>query len=223
MDSADYTYRFEFQDGRSFEFHVDTTPDPPTIDYPPDWARLDHKQCPNCPLDPATTTYCPAALSLVDVIETFETVDSTKKLKTTVVSARRTVVQESDVQTALRSLIGLIMPTSGCPILGRLRGLAGFHLPFSDRDETVFRVVASYLLKQYLIGLDDGEPDWNLDGMRTLYEDLQRVDVAFADRMRTAVTGDASVNAVVALFSLAALVSMSVDDDLSRIRERMLG
>ena len=223
MNAADYTYVFEFVDGRTVKFTVNAAVGPKPIEHPPEWAQLSHRQCPNCPLELATTEYCPAALSLVEVIETFESVDSTAVVKTTVISARRQVFLETDVQTSLRSLMGLIMPTSGCPILGRLRGLASFHLPFSDRDETVYRVVASYLLEQYLISRDGGEPDWELNGIRDLYDDLQRVDVAFAERMRTAASGDASVNALVALFSLAALVSMSVEEDLSLIRERMLG
>ncbi len=223
MKDTDYTYQFSLPDGTTLEFYVDTTPVPPALDDPPDWTRLNHCQCPNCPLDAQTTEHCPTALSLVHVIESFESVESTETVQTRVFSPRREVSATTDVQTALRSLIGLIMPTSGCPILGNLRGLAGFHLPFSDRDETVFRVVASHLLEQYLVGLDGGVPDWTLDTMRELFAEVQRVDVAFANRMRDATSADAGVNAVVALFSLATLVSMSADDDLSRIRKRMLG
>jgi hypothetical protein len=222
MGGNQYHYRFDFPEGRTLEFDVDTSAPPKTLENPPKWVELGHRQCGNCPLDSATHRYCPAAMGLVHVIEPFESVDSTEKVTATVTNQRRIVHRSTDVQTALRSLIGLLMPISGCPILGRLRGLTTFHLPFSDRDETVFRVVSSYLLQQYLVELDGGEPDWKLQGMRTLYEDLQQVDTAFADRMRSAMRGDAGVNALVALFSLAALVSMSVDEDLARIRERML-
>jgi len=223
MHGVQYHYRFDFPDGRHLDFHVDTSSEPEDVENPPFWTKLTHRQCLNCPLDASETEHCPAALSLVHVVEPFASVDSTELVTATVTSAHRTVVRTTDVQTALRSLIGLIMPTSGCPILGRLRGLTRFHLPFSDRDETVFRVVSSYLLQQYLVSLDGGVPDWSLEGMRTLYKALQRVDTAFADRMRSAMSGDAGVNALVALFSLAALVSMSMDEDLIRVRQRMLG
>jgi len=223
MSGVVYHYRFDFPDGRQLDFEVDTSAKPAVVEDPPFWTALTHKQCPNCPLSAAEDAQCPAALSLVHVVEPFASVDSTEPVTATVTSVHRTVSLTTDVQTALRSLIGLIMPISGCPTLGRLSGLTRFHLPFSDRDETVFRVVSSYLLQQYLVSVDGGTPDWNLDAMRTLYEDLQRVDTAFADRMRSAMSGDAGVNALVALFSLAALVSMSVDEDLSRVRQRLLG
>ena len=122
---------------------------------------------------------------------------------------------------ALRSLIGLVMPTSGCPVLAKLKGLARFHLPFADRDETVFRVVGSYLVTQYLVSLDGGEPDWELAQVREDFKELARVDTAFAGRMRNSGSSDASVNALVALFSMATLVSMSLDQDLARVRSRL--
>ena len=222
-DGPDYHYRFDLPDGRLLEFDVRTQGGARTLsERIPDWCALTYHQCPSCPLSDARVAHCPAAVGLIDIVQACQDMASITEVDVTVVARRRTYRQTTDMQTALRSLIGLIMPTSGCPVLGGLEGLAQFHLPFADRDETVFRVVGAYLLEQYLIQSDGGVPDWELKGVRALYGDLQTVDRAFAERMRSVTSGDASVNALVALFSLATLVSMSLDDDLRRVRGRLM-
>jgi hypothetical protein len=223
MPSANtITYEISMDGEKTWQFDVEPgIPAHSSHDQGPEWARLEHSKCRNCPLDPSLHTHCPPALGLADIIPQFTDISSVARVHVRVSSAQRLVVRDTDLQTALRSLIGLVMPTSGCPILGRLGGLARFHLPFADHDETVFRVVGGYLVEQYLVQVDGGQPDWALTGIKKLFEDVQKVDVAFADRIRNASSSDAGVNAVVALFSLATLVSMSLDDDLQRIRNRL--
>lgn len=223
MSARAFTYDIAFEDGRTLSFTVDTDATMDRRAHRAEWTRLDNHQCPNCPLSPEDWPHCPAAVDVAPVVEAFAASRSVDRVEVRVSSARRTVVAETDVQTCLRSLLGLIMPTSGCPVLGQLHGLARYHQPFSDHEETVFRVVGAYLIEQYLAAQSGEEADWSLDGVRDLYEDLQKVDIAFVDRIREASPTDASLNAVVALFSLASLVSLSLDQEMRRIRDRLLG
>ncbi len=222
MEPTEYLYTFTMPDQSVLEFSVDTNVvGPPKVSEPPEWTRLDHHKCSSCPLDSTPGARCPAALAMVEIIRSFAHIASVTLVDTSVSSSRRVISRTGDVQTGLRSLMGLVMPMSGCPILGRLRSMAHFHLPFADRDETVFRVVSAHLFEQYLRA-SQGEPaDWDLTAIRVLYRELQEVNISFARRTRPAAQADASVNALVALFSLATLVSMSMDDDLLRVRDRV--
>src|SRR5262249_33669487 len=118
----------------------------------------------------------------------------------------------------LGSLLGLVMASSGCPILGELRGLARFHLPFAEFEETLFRTVGLYLLRQYFVARDGGVPDFELAGLGRLYEDLQEVNRALQRRMEGVSPRDASINAVTMLFSLSALVALSLEAGLEQLR-----
>ena len=135
----------------------------------------------------------------------------------TVTAPERTYHKRCDVQTALGSLVGLMMATSGCPILSRMRPMARTHLPFSSVVETVFRTTSAYLLGQYLRSLDGETPDYSLVGLARLYEDLNTLNNAFAARLAGLADQDANLNAVSRLFSLSALVTMSVDGGLELV------
>lgn len=51
-------------------------------------------------------------------------------------------------------LMGLMMATSGCPVLQEIGAMASFHIPFCSTRETLDRTVGSYLTKQFsLTGL----------------------------------------------------------------------
>ena len=184
----------------------------------PDWTALDYCQCVNCPLVSATNPRCPPAADLVPIVSAFSDADSTEQAEVRVVTPQREYLRTCDLQTALRSLLGVVMATSACPILGRLRGMARFHLPFADRSETVSRVVSAYLVQQYFAALDGEVPDLALEGLAKLYEDLKEVNMAFADRLRVPAARDANINAVASLSGLTHLVAYSLDDDLLELR-----
>ena len=54
------------------------------------------------------------------------------------------------VQMGVSSLLGVIMTTSGCPIMAQLKPMVRFHLPFASLEETIFRMVSMHLVAQYL-------------------------------------------------------------------------
>src|SRR5208282_5877645 len=101
----------------------------------------------------------------------------------------------------VRSLVGLVMAASGCPILDRLKPLVRTHQPFANWDETAFRVIGSYLLAQYFIAKRGGKPDWELEKLVEFYDEIKLVNKSFCERLRSFCLQDAPINAVVELDS----------------------
>lgn len=210
------SYDFALESGRHIRFDID--PDRSArapSDDDPDWVALGFHQCDHCPLSEGPN--CPAAADLREIVIAFADVSSTETALVRVETAARTYEKACDAQTGLGSLVGLVMATSGCPTLSRMRPMAYTHLPFSTIEETLFRTTSTYLLGEYLRAARGGEPDYAFDGLRALYTDLSALNNAFATRLRAAAEKDANLNAVVRLFSLSALVSMSVDCGLQLV------
>lgn len=208
------TYLFRLEDGAEHRFDV-------AIDRPtaaparglPAWTALEQNQCPHCPLPQAPGAVCPAAADLVPIVSRFSALASFARAEVSVVTPEREVRKRTDVQTALSGLMGLILASSGCPILRRLRPLAQTHLPFTPQSETLYRVAAMHLFGCFL----RGEPA-SLDGLRHFFDDLDRLDHAFAERLRDAAKNDASLNALLMLHARALMVSLSLDKGLKEIR-----
>jgi predicted metal-binding transcription factor (methanogenesis marker protein 9) len=221
------TYDYELPDGTVYSFQIDlnrpTQPTAsPTTDRAalPPWTRLEFHRCENCSLA-ATQTCCPAAVDAAPILERFSHVLSTARLKVTVRDASRMFSKETDAQMGLQTLLALVMASSTCPILCRLRSQALFHLPFASVEETLYRTVGDYLIKQYFIMKDGGQPDFALTGLDALYHDLATLNIHFFSRIKAACTKDANLNAVVVLRSLSEIVSMSLDERLVSLREAM--
>lgn len=104
-------------------------------------------------------------------------------------------------------------------MLGRFKGMASTHLPFATMDETILRVVGSYLIQQYIRNMDGEQPDWKLDGLNEFYSELQEVNRCFKGRIDAASEKDANMNALGSLVYLAMGVSFSLEDQLSDLRE----
>lgn len=216
------TYHLKLEDGRSYTFEID-------IDRPSEnsatsagphagWTALANNRCSNCPLDPATTCYCPAAVDIEEIAEQFVQTLSIERADVWVHTRNRSYFKNTDSQTFLNSIFGVIMASSACPILARLKPLAYFHLPFANLEETFHRLVGAYLVKQYLTQREGNEkPDWELEGLEQLYAELKTVNVHFMKRLRTASKEDASINALQSYVSITDLVGMGVDDVLARM------
>ncbi|MEO6005797.1 MAG: hypothetical protein ABIZ04_07810 [Opitutus sp.] len=214
------SYKFEFESGACFDFEVPTrgwTESAVTArDVPPDWARLEVNQCTVCPLSSAEHKYCPAAVDLSAAAAKFAAVASFARARITVVVGHRTFVSDCDMNTGLRSLFGLCMALSGCPIAGRMRPLALRHLPFASVEETMTRVVGAYLMKQYFIAGSGGDPDWELKNLRALYESLENVNQSLMARLRKASESDSNLNAMLGFVSFAQLYTAGLDELLEQ-------
>ncbi|MDX2109430.1 MAG: hypothetical protein SFY80_04235 [Verrucomicrobiota bacterium] len=213
-----FEYTFELANGRQLQFAIDPqrayTGEIDAADHV-EWARLGYHQCPSCPFSTDQVRHCPVAVDIQPIIDAFADIASSDEATVTVRGPEREYKRTCPVQRGLNSMLGLVMATSGCPILGRLRHMANFHLPFSTQEETLFRTVGSYLIRQYFVFRAGGEPDLLLTGLDAQYRELGEVNTSFAERIRHAAPNDASANAVVLFWSLSFLVNSSLDEQMS--------
>lgn len=187
----------------------------------PDWTRLEVRKCPNCPLDGATHPRCPAAVAVADVIEAFRDVRSVEMAEVHVIGPERTLVKEAPIQKGVSSLIGLLMATSACPVIGKLRPMVDLHLPFMTHDEAAHRFISNYLTLQFFRMRAGEVPDWSLARLSDLFHEVNVVNRSFCRRLGEARTKDASLNAVVILDVLCNITEFSISkgnlDRLDRI------
>ncbi len=216
------TYVFRLRKGVKREFRLvlnrrtlALAPDPDQV--PQWWALLDYNQCSLCPLDKGTSPYCPIAVNLMAVVRAFRNAVSIEKAAVTVTVAERTYYKVGAVQEGLSSLLGIIMTTSGCPVMEPLKPMVRFHLPFASLEETVFRMVSMFLTAQFIRSREGRKPEWRLEGLKTIYGDVGTVNRDFAKRMIAAARSDANVNALVNLDAFAILVPLSADRMLKDI------
>ncbi len=206
------SYIFQIESGDEVRFDVDL--DRPAADGPlPDWTLLEKDQCPHCPLPATPGARCPAAADLAPIVERFSKLASIETVDVRVLRAEYESRKHTDTQTALSALMGLILATSGCPILNRMRALAHTHQPFPTETEIVYRIVTMHLLDSFLRG---GTPD--LTGLSELFVDIDTLNLAFAKRIKRATQKDASINALVVLNARSSLASLSIEPVLEEIR-----
>ena len=205
-----YLFRLESGVGHRFDVEFDR---PPAGGDLPEWTRLEADKCPHCPLPNAPGARCPAAADLVPLVEKFSALSSIDRVEVSVVTPQCESRKRTDTQTALSALMGLILATSACPILGRMRPLAHMHMPFATATEMVYRTVSMHLMGCFL----RGEP-LGLHGLDGFFSDIDRLNHAFFARLNRAVQRDAGINALLTLHSRAMLTDISVKPELETIR-----
>jgi hypothetical protein len=216
MNDGAVRYIFQLQD-QEVTFDVETDPHGVESDAEfPDWARLEHRQCACCPLKTSDCKYCPVATRMHGLLEAFSDNKSTERVEVTVETPARNYSHECDLQVGINSLMGLMMATSGCPVLKELGAMASFHIPFCSTRETLHRTVGSYLTKQYFVQLDGGAPDWQLKHLKELYEVLEGLNQDFSKRIKDSSSSDAVSNAVIMFFATSVVVASSLDQQLQR-------
>lgn len=189
-----------------------------TVTAQADWTRLEYCQCTNCPLDKKEHDRCPAALDIQPVVEDFRALPAFRKVEVRVISKEREYRKFTGIEEGLRSLMGLIMANSACPILSNLKPMATTHLPFSSQDEFIIRSVGTYLVRQFYKTQDGEEPDWQLEGLVNLNRELQLVNQALWQRVHSACEGDSNLKALLSFFSMAASVSYSLEAQLRKLK-----
>lgn len=215
------TYHFLMPDETSREFTIDLDRQQPFLEKNPAhprWTCMETERCPACSLE--GVAHCPAALDIADVVDAFGAIASFECVDVHVLTPERGYFKRCDSRTALRSLLGLIMATGGCPVLGQFRGLARFHLPFANRQEALFRAVSACLLKNYF-ALGPAAPVaavCELAPLAALYEQVQTVNEALCRRLRLAGESESSVSALVQLFSHSVLFAEAAPKYLEELR-----
>jgi len=223
MENIVIEYRFRLSDNKVETFRVELHPDRLELlnklpETPPDWAQLEFNQCPNCPLDPCRHKYCPLALSITDIVQHFDHVLSYDRIHLEVVTKDRHITQQTSAQQGLSSLMGLLIATSGCPHTDYFKPMACFHLPLASRDETVYRAASMYLMAQYFLHREGRKADFQLEGLKDIYDNIEEVNYAVAARLRAASEADSPVNAIVILDTYAKAMPFIIEDSLEYIR-----
>jgi len=220
-----FEYRLRFPDGDACAIAVVIDGETLTCSEPApadrEWTRLACHRCPHCPLAAADAALCPLAARLDPVVAMLGSVLSHQEVSAEIVAAERTISATTTAQAVAGSIVGLISATSGCPHTAFLRPLAWFHQPFAGEEETIFRVVSAWFLRQYFAGAEAGPAGWNIDGLRSAYAALHTVNVHLAKRLRLASSQDAAVNAVVRLDMFTKAVPDEVEEILGHLRGRM--
>jgi len=181
-------------------------------DPPPAWSELKCNKCPNCPLDEKKFKHCPAATGVSEAIEFFKEMTSTQEANIMVKTVERNYSADLTATAGISAMMGLIMASSGCPILGKLKPLVRNHLPFASNKETVYRSLGMYLLSQYFVAKAEKTPDWELKDFTKLYEDINVVNKAFCNRLRETTVEDANLNALIKLDCFAQQINLTVSD-----------
>lgn len=218
----DFTFSeglFEYQvklDANSFEITEDN-------ESYPDWALLQFHQCPHCPLTPEETKYCPLAKHISDAVDFFSEMPSYTQLQVVVSTKDRQIIMQTDAQDGMRSLLGLIMASAGCPHMNWFKPMARFHLPKANLLETLYRVISMYLLAQHFIAKNGGEPDWELKKLPELYGNVDLVNTYILKRLRSFISKDCSLNAVVILSVFSTQLNESVTEPLAELEHLFSG
>lgn len=216
MKEMTIEYIFHQQDGstKSFEINLDKDLNlqlNESLSYPT-WCELYFYKCPTCTLDAAEQEFCPAAMAVYEIFDFFEAIHSYDMVDVEVIMPQRSYRKNVSIQKAISSIVGLVMASSSCPILSRLKPFVKLHLPFASLEETVTRILSFYLLAQYYKKrIEDREPDWNLEGLKKIYDEVGVVNKSFFQRIQKAFHGDGDINSLTILDSLADSVNFSLD------------
>ena len=213
-----YQYDFRLADGTEKRFTVrldgrDLGLLQPRRGACPGWTALQCRQCANCPLEAEAFPHCPVAVSLVELVEFFRESLSYEEVDVRIETCERKYSKRTSTQAALSSLLGIYMVTSGCPVMDKLRPMVRFHLPFATVEETAYRAVSMYLMAQYFRYRRRLKPDWTLENLVHLYEEVQTVNQGFMRRLQEIEMHDASTNALIILDCFASYVMISIDED----------
>jgi len=217
------TYEFTLTDNslEIFNLNFDAETVELIIDHqvpPPPWTDLEHNQCPHCPLTSETHPHCPVALNLNTAISRFDHLMSFDRVLVNVINTERQVAHHTSAQEGISSLMGLLIAGSSCPLTHFFKPMARFHLPFANKEETLWRAAATFLLARYFTEGGLRPSDVNLDGLITIYDDVARLNDYMVERVRSATSRDSAVNALVHLDVFAKFLTPPLGDSLNQIK-----
>ncbi|WP_250658488.1 DUF6901 family protein [Alkalimarinus coralli] len=214
-------YVFEFSDSTQLAYQVDIERPQITDEWADEnaeeWTRLEHCQCANCPLA-KSEKYCPAALDIQRLVADFKSQPAFQKVDVKVTTPERNYSKHAGLEEGLRSLMGLVLATSKCPILSELKPMAQHHMPFASSDEFILRNVSIYLIQQHFEMRSGREPDWAMKGLVDRNKRLQLVNQALWQRIHTVCEGDSNLKALLSFFSMASSVSFSLESQMQKLK-----
>jgi len=188
----------------------------------PDWTKLEYCQCSTCPLDLDKSTYCPAAYDMYKVAESFSDLLSIEMCEVKVISADRTYIKTCAAQEGLRSLFGVIMASSACPVLGRMKPMALQHLPFSNLNDTLVRLSGAYLITQYMKSQNGEEAQWDFNELMGYFRELSDINKQLMMRLGDVSNKDSVLNAIYSFVAFSELAEMTFDSLMNNLKAAYL-
>jgi hypothetical protein len=212
-------YRFHFENGEEklFKLEIDTETLSLVTNFSnemPEWSRVERIGCSACS---AIETHCKLAKTIGFFIRQFDNIPSYQKVKVIVETENRTYFKETSVQAGVGGIFGILMSTSSCPILGKLKPMVRYHLPFADIEETEYRVFSMYMLAQYFRLKKGLKPDLDMNHLKDTYDEIRKINQKIAKAIADLEKTDTSINAVVALNNYADSVTFTLEDKLENI------
>jgi hypothetical protein len=181
-----------------------------------EWTRLGFHKCGHCTLDEKEFPYCPLARAIDFVISKIHNILSYTEVDARVEYKNRVVSAHISMQRALRSLLGLIIPTSGCPHTVYFRPMSRSHLPFADTEETIYRATSMFLLAQYFIHKESGCIPTDFSRLESIYHNVHTVNTQICKRLRAFCENDSPLNAITILDTLALSIHSALKHDLDK-------
>ncbi len=221
-------YEFFFENNRTEVFELkfnelDLSLEPLLIETEQPWTRLETKQCSMCTLKPSEHPHCPVARNLSLLLLKFKDDKSYDKATTRVTAKGRITEKHTTLAEGVSPLMGLIMATSGCPVLDKFKPMAFIHLPFANENETIFRAVGMYLTAQYFKLHNNQEPDWELKHFKDMYGQINQLNMDFSERIREIKGKDTNINALILLDLFAQVGTFSFNEDWMKELEPLFG
>ena len=212
-----YHYKLEFSGGKEMIFDINL--DKETLDIfeeqydLPQWTKRGEFGCKNsnCPLLDSET--CHIAKVVHKQILSFKNIVSTEPVNATLTTDERSFNKRCSIQTAVASITGILMATSGCPVFSKLKPMVRFHLPFASLEETEFRVFSMYLLAQYLRGRKNLSQNHGLHTLKQLYDEIQEINLLAAHKIQEIERSDATINGLVILYSFGQFVTFDLEEN----------
>jgi hypothetical protein len=218
-----FHYQFQFEDGYTKDYDIALEPKTLSLipnehrNKPQSWTRLDYCQCSNCPLVIHSHPFCPIALNIMELVETFKDVLSYHNCTVVCNTEDRTYTKKTSIMEGLSAIFGMIMATSDCPIMNFLKPMARFHLPFSSIEETTVRTASIYLLGRYFRYKDQPDIKMDFKPLENHYAQVRLLNEGIIKRIGSVSKKDADKNAIVTLHSLSLYLSMEIDYSLSSL------
>ncbi len=220
-----YKFRFPDLEQRVLDINIDKATmqvvNSKRDDYP-EWTKMTNFRCSHCPLNASKYEYCPLAISLVDVIDTFKDTPSYQSVEIEVKTPARNYSKFTSLQSGVSGVLGIYMVSSGCPIMAKLKPLLFFHLPFASLDETQIRVLSLYLLSQYIVWKRGGNPDWEMNNLLNFYEDIRILNHSVSKKIANLEVLDTSINSLIILNNFAEYVTFTLDEKVLEEMEQYL-
>ena len=207
-DELIFNYKFLFSGDKEKTFNIRIDKDSLNVirskaEVPPEWAKLKSFKCIHCPLDENKHEYCPLAVNLSGVISFFSDLSSFEKVDIIIDTGVRQIRKNTSMHKGVSSLLGVLMVSSDCPVMGKLKPMMRFHLPFASIEETEYRVLSMYLLAQFFLWKKGKTPDWEMKNLVDIYSDIKILNRNVCKKISEIESRDTSINAVVMLNNFA--------------------